>query len=432
MRTVRRLAGVAIVLMLATTAMPPAAHADHYSSNDHEPPPTDADDYVVDTDGVCIFSGWTQLSDNDGSDHVWYEETFEMKHNHYQNSYISVSCSGISDSEINQSFDVYMNGGTDGAVPLFADHGENEAQSWSHSSGYGEGFYWEPNGCDDLTDGDHTNKGTISFNGSPDFDGWVKFVRVGTQIQLWGCAIHDYNEEKALIFQLHGEFTDTYEIGGGEWFYLNGTGTAGIRDLSPPPTTTTTTSTTTTSTTTSSTTTTTMPPPEVPLVDTVPSLRASDSCKANGGTRIVDTTSLGVESTLYTYQPSAEELWVCTRVEDTGSGDGAGGRLEVTPAGGAPSISGGPGDPSVDEASSACTTTTDPPNQIPTTHPISHGGIGPVDYMIDAYSNDSEAWVCLQVDDTDARVVVPFDDPVPEVSFGTMVTWHPDEGTPPS
>ncbi len=135
---------------------------------------------------------------------------------------------------------------------------------------------------------------------------------------------------------------------------------------------------------------------------------------------------------VYPYQPSSDETWVCARVEDTTSGEGFGGRLEVTPDGVVPSVSGGVSVPATDSNSTLCTATTDPPNQVPGPHPISSGGILTVEYLLDAYAGGSEAWLCLQAGSTELRVVVPVEDPVPGVEFGTAVTWEPDEGTPPS
>ncbi len=170
-----------------------------------------------------------------------------------------------------------------------------------------------------------------------------------------------------------------------------------------------------------------------PLIDFEPSdIRTpSQDCELNGGTRVVDSTTEGVYTKLYTHQPSSDEVWVCTRVEDTGSGDGYGGKLVIDSSGADPEISGGGvGTPSTDGDSTACTTTSDPPNLVPGNHPIAHGGIGPVDYMVDAYANGQEAWLCLEADSAATRVVVPFEEPNPSVSLGTVIAWHPDEEPP--
>lgn len=157
----------------------------------------------------------------------------------------------------------------------------------------------------------------------------------------------------------------------------------------------------------------------------------SKLCEFNDGPRIVDVTNEGVRTFVYTYQPSADEAWICARVEDTSTGEGYGGRLEATPADADPQVTGLPGTPTTDSDSTACKDTTDPSNEVPGNHPISSGGVATVDYMIDAYANDSEAWLCLQVENQGLRVLVPLgSDDGSAVSAGTIATWWPDPGTP--
>jgi hypothetical protein len=163
------------------------------------------------------------------------------------------------------------------------------------------------------------------------------------------------------------------------------------------------------------------------LVREVPgNIAPSEDC--DPGQRVIDSTTQGVHSKLYVHQPSPDQVWVCTRVKDA-SGEGYGGKLVITPSGLDPDVI-PPGMPTTDAAASACTTTTTPPNQVPGTHPLSYGGVGPVDYLVDAYANGSEAWLCLQVGLNDTRVKVPLGNPTPGASFGYAVTWYPDEGTP--
>lgn len=154
----------------------------------------------------------------------------------------------------------------------------------------------------------------------------------------------------------------------------------------------------------------------------------SRQCQDAGGDRVIDSTAAGVRTFVYVHQPTTDEVWVCARVEETATGEGYGGRLEATPADADPQVTGVPGIPSTDSDSTACTTTT--PNDVPGSHPIAYGGVGSVDYMVDAYADDSEAWVCLQVGSSDHRVVVPLGSGSPDVQFGTVASWHPDEGAP--
>lgn len=163
------------------------------------------------------------------------------------------------------------------------------------------------------------------------------------------------------------------------------------------------------------------------LVDLEDPSFASDGCELARGDRVVENTVLGVRQAVWVHQPSTDELWVCARVEDD-TGEGYGGRLEITPTGLDPQVTGGVAEPEVDSASAECTNASG--NDAPGTRPIAFGGVGPVDYMLDAYLDDDEAWLCLQVGSTDTRVVVPLGGDTPEVSFGSVATWWPDEGTP--
>lgn len=152
----------------------------------------------------------------------------------------------------------------------------------------------------------------------------------------------------------------------------------------------------------------------------------SQYCAANGGTAVVDNTTEGVTSFLYTYQPSAQQVDVCFRAQDASTG--LGGMMVITPS--APGVSGGGlGAPSADGDGSACSTTT--PNGVPGSHPMSSGQVDGTTYSADAYSNASAAWVCLQVGfSVDNRVVVPVQVSAPGVSPGVDVTFYPDPGTP--
>jgi hypothetical protein len=159
---------------------------------------------------------------------------------------------------------------------------------------------------------------------------------------------------------------------------------------------------------------------------------ASRTCQNGDGTRVVDLTSQGVHTKLYTLSPSSDEVDVCFRVEDADTGEGYGGMFAVTPT--VPSVStGGFGVPSSDDEATACTTTTSPPNEVPGSHPAVFGGVGPADVLADAYANADSVWVCLQVGPTpsvDKRVIVPVGSGTVTINPGTQVTFYPDPGTP--
>jgi len=179
----------------------------------------------------------------------------------------------------------------------------------------------------------------------------------------------------------------------------------------------------------------------------------SQFCKQQtGSVRIIDNDANGVHSLLYVMQRSPQEVDVCVRADL--NGDGAGGMFAITATQPDVSVSGigvptvtvpTVGIPTEDSNGAFCTTppSGSPTNQVPTSHPIESGGIGPEDVLFDAYSDGSStAWVCLQVGNVvNARVVIPIAPPslgaLPtitspgvNVSPGTNVTFYPDPGTP--
>lgn len=157
----------------------------------------------------------------------------------------------------------------------------------------------------------------------------------------------------------------------------------------------------------------------------------SDLCRREGGDRIVNSTTQGVHTSVYVHQPSTGEVWLCGRVEDGVTGDGYGGRLEVTPTDPDPTIDPGESsEPDLDSNSTACTTAAG--NDAPGSRPLSQGGIGPLDYMVDAYVGDDEAWLCVQAGSQDNRVMFPLGvGGTPGASVdGSVATWYPDDGTP--
>ena len=103
--------------------------------------------------------------------------------------------------------------------------------------------------------------------------------------------------------------------------------------------------------------------------------------------------------------------WVCFRIGSTG------GRLDVNGAGV------NPGSPTVDETSTACTSTAG--NTLPPPHPMLAGFVGPVTFMVDAYASSGSAMVCLEAGGTNRRVYVP----VPGATTPS-VTLFQDTGAP--
>jgi len=152
---------------------------------------------------------------------------------------------------------------------------------------------------------------------------------------------------------------------------------------------------------------------------------ASDAC--NGGTQVFENTTQGVHAKVYTITPAPNEVHVCVRVEQVPAGTGKGGELVITT--GTPDVDiTGATTPSVDDESGACTAAT--PNQVPTQHPISAGGIGGQPYLIDAALTGTTASVCLQVGSlAHERVLVPLALPGVLVDPGVAVRFNPDPGT---
>lgn len=154
---------------------------------------------------------------------------------------------------------------------------------------------------------------------------------------------------------------------------------------------------------------------------------AGPSALCNGGTQVIDQSTEGVHTKLYTLAASATELDVCVRVEQNGVG--LGGEFvvrEPSPTVGFTNI----GPPTMDGNVTACQTT--PGNTVPGAHPIEQGSVAGFSVLFDAYANASTAWVCLGLPNPSpsVRLVVPIPQatlvpgPLPSVSF------LPDPGTP--
>jgi hypothetical protein len=152
---------------------------------------------------------------------------------------------------------------------------------------------------------------------------------------------------------------------------------------------------------------------------------ASSTCKNASGQQVVENTTQGVHTFVYTRQASTTEFDVCWRAEDVSAGVGVGGMLAITPTSPNP---GAVGIPSTDSNATACSTTT--PNAVPGSHPTTSGGVGGQPYAFDAYSDAATTvWACLTVGTAvNSRVIVPIS--VSSPTTGPLVTWYPDSGTP--
>lgn len=148
----------------------------------------------------------------------------------------------------------------------------------------------------------------------------------------------------------------------------------------------------------------------------------SSTCDA--GNQVIDASSEGVHTKLYTLAPSASELDVCVRVESGATGKGGEFVIRTgTPNAGVGNLP----NPTQDTNATACSTA--PGNSVPGAHPISSGGVAGTPYLIDAYLNGTTAWVCLAAGTNTGRVLVPVTIPSPMVDPGVTVTFIPDPGT---
>ena len=166
----------------------------------------------------------------------------------------------------------------------------------------------------------------------------------------------------------------------------------------------------------------------------------SSDCEQAGGQQVVDLSAQGVHTKLYVLPRSASAVDVCFRVSSATTGEGAGGKVAIAPAVPDADVTGVElptiGPPSQDANATACTTTTDPPNQVPGSHPMIGGGVAGQPVMVDSYFNSEAAWVCLQTGTAvNTRVALPVTPPSVGVPGITMtpaysVTITPDPGTP--
>jgi hypothetical protein len=171
--------------------------------------------------------------------------------------------------------------------------------------------------------------------------------------------------------------------------------------------------------------------PTIPsvTVPTIPPLGGGPASNSTGclGTPLHET-STPVYTKLATYNPNATTTYLCVRVADTPTGNGYGGRLEITTGGGGlPN----PGVPTTDTDYDECALASN--NTAPGPRPLLRGQTGGVPYEVGIYqgpgvSGNGEVWVCLQAGSAQHRVKIPtggLNTPgLPNVA------WRPDTGTP--
>jgi len=115
--------------------------------------------------------------------------------------------------------------------------------------------------------------------------------------------------------------------------------------------------------------------------------------------------------------------WVCYRAWGGGAAD-LGGRVDVDQGSTQPNL------PTTDPAFDACSAT--PGNAVPGPHPLINGAIGhptqptTLPYLLDVYSGQGQAWVCLRFDSFAQRVIVR----PPAVGVPSVQVNHDDVTVP--
>jgi hypothetical protein len=193
MRTLIRIAaGITLVGALAIVNPPPvsASHGTGTTGNSpiggtHEPMPTPA--VAVPGGVVCAVAGSVLPgTPGGGTQHLVPPVGNDATHSHFSFIDAAIACSDTG------LIPVAADGGNDGhivdidgqSVPhAFNDHhGSTNESGWSTSSDYSGGSGGgQSNACAGSA---NTNKADIVAGTS---SGWVKYVRVGTVLYVWGC-----------------------------------------------------------------------------------------------------------------------------------------------------------------------------------------------------------------------------------------------------
>lgn len=166
----------------------------------------------------------------------------------------------------------------------------------------------------------------------------------------------------------------------------------------------------------------------VTLAGTVPANAVSfpPSTTCDSGSQIIDNTVEGLHTKLYTLK-NGTAVDICVRLDNALTGTGAGGDLVINPTG-VPGVTIGPvSEPFIDTYSGACALSG---NKLPGSHPISSGGIDGIPYLIDAYYDGTQAWLCFAAGSLNERLFVPISVPTVGVDPGSLVAFYADPGTP--
>ena len=168
----------------------------------HEPIPGNKADFVPQPDGVCDVQGTVTTSPGVSA---------TPTHGHYDFVTASITCTAVNPLSTlpTGAYDVDANGATDGEGTGDAKpgdetyHGETDAIGWSHSGEY----VASGNACDDKKN--DSNKGNITAtheDSQKTLTGWVKFIRVGSAVEAWGCLAWDNESKGKINFQAELQF----------------------------------------------------------------------------------------------------------------------------------------------------------------------------------------------------------------------------------
>lgn len=210
----RRILPVVVCFVFLTTLLGPDAFGAHEippkgNSNSHENIPTNKT-VITDVKATCRFSGIITYTGGVSA---------QRSHDHYTLGSATAVCaaapgSGLQGQNLAGTYTVTASGGTDGhdEAPKNAMqgpmHGEDCANGYSHSDGYGSDADHDigakpsggkPAGASVSTPKTEAkNKGFIQLSNGAGKNGrgWVKFVRVGKIVEVWGWINWDVGSGK--------------------------------------------------------------------------------------------------------------------------------------------------------------------------------------------------------------------------------------------
>lgn len=231
----RTMTGILVSAVLVGSLTGSPAQAGHGGSTPppgpHEAMPTDVADFLPVPEGQCVMSGAVHIDDQNGTGGI----DATPRHNHWVFVDTLVDCISAHPL-LDQTFAVHWDSGSDGPSDVNG-HGETTGDGWTHSSDYGAGSNanWDSDAaatCDGLT-GSDVNKGDIWLKGLDTLDeasGWVKFVRSGTHVVLWGCATTHDDPQHTILFnaELELQFEEPETGTRLRYGYLHGPATIGL------------------------------------------------------------------------------------------------------------------------------------------------------------------------------------------------------------